>query len=88
MDVSIELTRRCPLDCLHCYNNLPMGDQAARSQELTFAEHVRLLDELVAAGTLFILYSGGEIFARKDFLDIYTEAKKRGFLITFLPTES
>src|ERR1700680_531937 len=82
MDVSIELTRRCPLDCLHCYNNLPMGDQAARSQELTFAEHVHLLDELAAAGTLFILYSGGEIFARKDFLDIYKEAKKRGFLIT------
>jgi radical SAM protein with 4Fe4S-binding SPASM domain len=81
-NVSIELTRRCPLDCLHCYNNLPMGDQAARAQELTFAEHVRLLDELVAAGTFWILYSGGEIFARKDFLDIYTEAKKRGFLIT------
>src|SRR6202790_4448122 len=35
-----------------------------------------------AAGTLFILYSGGEIFARKDFLDIYAEAKNRGFLIT------
>src|ERR1700694_3181248 len=82
MDVSIEMTRRCPLDCLHCYNNLPMGDQAARAQELTYAEHVRLLDELVEAGTLWLLYSGGEIFARKDFLDIYTEAKKRGFLIT------
>ena len=82
MDVSIEVTRRCPLDCLHCYNNLPMGDQAARAQEMTFDEHCRLLDELVAAGTLWILYSGGEIFARKDFLDIYTEAKKRGFLIT------
>lgn len=81
-NVSIELTRRCPLDCLHCYNNLPMGDQEARAQELTFAEHIRLLDELVAAGTLWILYSGGEIFARKDFLDIYTAAKRRGFLIT------
>jgi len=82
MDVSIEVTRRCPLDCQHCYNNLPMGDQVARSQEMTFAEHVQLLDDLVAAGTFWILYSGGEIFARKDFLDIYTEAKKRGFLIT------
>jgi radical SAM protein with 4Fe4S-binding SPASM domain len=81
-DVSIEVTRRCPLDCLHCYNNLPMGDHAARAQEMTLAEHCRLLDELVAAGCLWILYSGGEIFARKDFLDIYTEAKKRGFLIT------
>jgi radical SAM protein with 4Fe4S-binding SPASM domain len=82
LEVSIEVTRRCPLDCLHCYNNLPMSDHAARSQELTFAEHVRLLDELAAAGTLWLLYTGGEIFARKDFLEIYTEAKKRGFLIT------
>ena len=82
MDVSIEVTRRCPLDCLHCYNNLPMGDQTARSQEMTLAEHCELLDELVAAGSMWLLYSGGEIFARKDFLDIYTEAKKRGFLIT------
>ena len=82
MDVSIEVTRRCPLECLHCYNNLPMGDQEARAQEMTLAEHIRLLDELVAAGTLWILYSGGEIFARKDFLQIYAEAKKRGFLVT------
>jgi radical SAM protein with 4Fe4S-binding SPASM domain len=80
--VSIEVTRRCPLKCLHCYNNLPMGDQAARAQELTFEEHCKLLDELVAAGCLWLLYTGGEIFARPDFLKIYTEAKKRGFLIT------
>ncbi len=82
VEVSIEVTRRCPLDCLHCYNNLPMNDAAARSQELTFEEHCCLLDELVEAGCLWILYTGGEIFARRDFLDIYTEAKKRGFLIT------
>jgi len=82
MDVSIEVTRRCPLDCQHCYNNLPMGDQVARSQEMTLEEHCKLLDDLVAAGTFWILYSGGEIFARKDFLEIYTQAKKRGFLVT------
>jgi radical SAM protein with 4Fe4S-binding SPASM domain len=59
-----------------------MSDHAARAQELSFDEHCRLLDELVDAGCLWILYTGGEIFARKDFLEIYTEAKKRGFLIT------
>ncbi|MGA9883550.1 MAG: radical SAM protein [Candidatus Acidiferrales bacterium] len=80
--VSIEVTRRCPLKCIHCYNNLPMGDREARSQELTFEEHCKLLDELVEAGCLWLLYTGGEIFGRSDFLDIYTEAKKRGFLIT------
>jgi radical SAM protein with 4Fe4S-binding SPASM domain len=31
---------------------------------------------------LWLLYTGGEIFARKDFLEIYTYAKQKGFLIT------
>ena len=82
LEVSIEVTRRCPLECQHCYNNLPMSDSGARASEMTFAEHVSLLDELVQAGCLWLLYTGGEIFARNDFLDIYAEAKKRGFLIT------
>jgi len=82
VEVSIEVTHRCPLECLHCYNNLPMADTNARSSELTFQEHCRLLDELRDAGCLWLLYTGGEIFARKDFPGIYKEAKKRGFLIT------
>jgi radical SAM protein with 4Fe4S-binding SPASM domain len=82
LQVSIEVTRRCPLECLHCYNNLPMGDMEARRRELTKEEHFRVLDELVEMGCFWILYTGGEIFARKDFLEIYTYAKKKGFLIT------
>jgi radical SAM protein with 4Fe4S-binding SPASM domain len=82
VEVSIEVTHRCPLECLHCYNNLAMNDAEARRQEMTLAEHCTLLDQLVEAGCLWICYTGGEIFGRKDFLDIYTEAKKRGFLIT------
>src|SRR5258708_32494090 len=57
---TIEVTRRCPLECLHCYNNLPMSDHAARAQELTFDEHVHLLDELVDAGTLWLLYTAAK----------------------------
>jgi len=82
LQVSIEVTRRCPLECLHCYNNLPMGDVEARRRELSKEEHFRVLDELVEMGCFWILYTGGEIFARKDFLEIYTYAKKKGFLIT------
>ena len=44
VEVAIEVTRRCPLECQHCYNNLPMGDLDARSQELSKEEHFRLLD--------------------------------------------
>jgi radical SAM protein with 4Fe4S-binding SPASM domain len=79
---TIEVTRRCPLECAHCYNNLPVGDRDARRRELTYEEHCRLLDEIAEAGCLWLLYSGGEIFARKDFLDIYAYAKRKGFIIT------
>lgn len=82
LEVSIEVTRRCPLECQHCYNNLPMGDQEARSREMTTEEHLKMLDELEEMGCFWLLYTGGEIFARKDFLEIYTYAKKKGFLIT------
>ena len=82
MQVSIEVTRRCPLECLHCYNNLPMGDMDAKGRELSKEEHFRVLDELVEMGCFWLLYTGGEIFARKDFLEIYTYAKQKGFLIT------
>ncbi len=82
LQVSIEVTRRCPLECQHCYNNLPMGDQDARRREMSAEEHFRLLDELVEMGCFWLLYTGGEIFARKDFIEIYTYAKQKGFLIS------
>ena len=82
VEVSLEVTRRCPLECQHCYNNLPMGDLAARNRELTKEEYADLLTELADMGVIWLLFTGGEIFARKDFLEIYTFAKQKGFLIT------
>ena len=82
IEATLEVTRRCPLDCQHCYNNLPMGDLAARNRELTKEEYERILSELADMGVIWLLFTGGEIFARKDFLEIYTFAKKKGFLIT------
>src|SRR5258706_11098714 len=79
---TIEISHRCPLTCSHCYNNLPMNDGVARSLEMTFEDHCRLIDEVAEAGCLFLCFTGGEIFARRDFMDIYDHAKKRGFLIT------
>jgi radical SAM protein with 4Fe4S-binding SPASM domain len=79
---TIEVTHRCPLECAHCYNNLPVGDAAARRRELSTQELCRIIDEIADAGGLWLLFTGGEIFARKDFLEIYTHAKQRGLLVT------
>ena len=51
---AIEVTRRCPLTCVHCYNNLPMADHEASRSELTLQEHRRILDELADAGWLMM----------------------------------
>jgi radical SAM protein with 4Fe4S-binding SPASM domain len=79
---AIEVTHRCPLKCVHCYNNLPLNHEEARHRELTYLEHCRIVDEITEAGCLWLLYTGGEIFVRKDFLKIYTYAKEKGLLIT------
>ena len=79
---TIEVTRRCPLACAHCYNNLPIEDEQARRSELSYEEHCRIVDEIAEAGCFWLLYTGGEIFARSDFIDIYKYAKQKGLLIT------
>ncbi|MGV8042268.1 MAG: radical SAM protein [Thermoanaerobaculaceae bacterium] len=79
---SMELTRRCSLRCIHCYNNLTDSESAERGGELTAAEHLRIQDELAEIGCLWLHLTGGEVLARRDFLEIYRHAKQTGFLIT------
>lgn len=76
-----ELTCRCNLKCIMCYTD-PFNTPDRIRQELSYAEITRILDELREAGCLELCFTGGEPFARHDFLDIYTYAKKQGFLVT------
>jgi radical SAM protein with 4Fe4S-binding SPASM domain len=78
---SLEVTMRCNLRCAHCY--LPLAQRAGpRENEITLPEMQRILSEIADAGCLWLLLTGGEPFLRRDFLDIYDFAKRKGFLIT------
>jgi radical SAM protein with 4Fe4S-binding SPASM domain len=79
---SWELTYRCNLACGHCWVNLPAGDTAARARELTLPEIERITDEIVEAGCLWMLLTGGEIFIRPDFAAIYRYMKRVGLVLT------
>jgi radical SAM protein with 4Fe4S-binding SPASM domain len=79
---TIELTRRCNNRCRHCYNNLLASDLHAHAEELRTDEMVRILDETAEAGCVWLLLTGGEIFLRPDFREIYTHAKQNGLLVT------
>jgi len=62
---------------------VPAGVRALRGpNELSAVEHRRILDEIAEAGCLWLLYTGGEIFARPDFREIYQHAKRNGLLVT------
>lgn len=79
---AIELTRRCNHRCRQCYNNLPAADERARAAEMNTGEVMRLLEEIAAAGCVWLLFTGGEIFLRPDLLEIYDHARRRGLLVT------
>src|SRR5881296_130273 len=76
-----EITCRCNLRCIMCYTDCFNTPDMLR-QELSFPEIVRIMDEIQEAGCLELCLTGGELLARKDFLDIYTYAKQKGFLVT------
>lgn len=79
---TLELTLRCNLTCAHCYCRLPLDDRQTRDKELSRTEVFALLDTAAAEGCLWLLITGGEPLVRPDFSEIYTYAKKKGFLIT------
>lgn len=79
---TMELTSRCNLNCAHCYINLPAGDRDARSRELSKDQFKDIIDQAAEYGLLWLLFTGGEIFLREDFLQIYEYAKRKGILIT------
>jgi radical SAM protein with 4Fe4S-binding SPASM domain len=77
-----ELTYKCNFNCIHCYN------VKGKYDELSFIEIENILTDLSRAGTLFLTFSGGEIFVRQDWLNILSCAKDLGFLITVLSNGS
>lgn len=72
----IELTPRCNYSCVHCYLQDFHG-----AKELSLEKIIEIIDILYDKGVLFLTLSGGEILTRKDFLEIYMYAKKKGFFV-------
>jgi len=79
---TIETTYRCNLNCVHCYVNQPAGSLEERERELSLDRLKQLVDEIVAEGTLFVLFTGGEVLLRPDFPELYLYARSKGLLVT------
>jgi radical SAM protein with 4Fe4S-binding SPASM domain len=71
----LELTYHCNLRCRHCYVDLDL--RQGQLQELGTGEWCAVLDQLVAAGTLEVMLTGGEVLLRPDFFEIAEAVKAR-----------
>jgi radical SAM protein with 4Fe4S-binding SPASM domain len=73
VSVQFDLTYRCNERCIHCY--LDHDDHG----ELTTAEVRAVLDQLASAGTLFLIFSGGELMLRRDLFELLDYARALRF---------
>jgi len=71
-----ELTYRCPLHCVFCYNPV---DFAKHEDELPTADWLRVLREARAIGAVQCGFSGGEPLQRNDLEILVAEAHKLGY---------
>jgi len=75
--VAWNLTRRCNLECAHCY--IAAGPRESAASELATAECLRIMDELLAVNPApMLILSGGEPLLRDDLCEIAAYASQRG----------
>src|SRR5437660_231830 len=73
LNVTLELSLKCNLRCVHCYN-FDRSKPYFPVNELTPVEVKRILDEISQEGTLFISFTGGEALAHPHLLDFIKHA--------------
>ncbi len=68
----VELTYRCNLKCVHCYNpkNMP-------SVELDFEKCIKAIDDAYELGCFRITFSGGEATLHSRFIDLVRYARSK-----------
>lgn len=72
--VGVKLTNRCNLQCKHCW-------AIAKDYAPTLEEIKIMIDKLYKAHVKFIGFSGGELFSRKDVLEILSYAKTYNLIV-------
>lgn len=71
-----ELTYRCPLHCVFCYNPL---NYAENKKELSSAQWIDVMRQARKLGAAQLGFSGGEPLLRDDLEDLIEEGRKLGY---------
>jgi radical SAM protein with 4Fe4S-binding SPASM domain len=79
---TLELTQRCVLRCVHCYRGSQEQVHAASDREMSTTQVLAIVDQVVEAGCLHLLITGGDPLLRRDFPEIYRHARLSGLDVT------
>lgn len=83
MQATIELTYRCNERCGHCYLST-YDDNADGRPPLSLEEWKRVLNELADAGSLLLIFIGGEAMLHPHFWQIAEHAAHRNFALNLI----
>jgi pyrroloquinoline quinone biosynthesis protein E len=78
-----EVTYRCPLHCVFCYNPVDFA-KTERTDELSTTDWLRVLREARALGAVQCGFSGGEPLMRDDLEELIAEAHRLGYYTNLL----
>ncbi|MFM2053079.1 MAG: pyrroloquinoline quinone biosynthesis protein PqqE [Pseudomonadota bacterium] len=78
-----EVTYRCPLHCVFCYNPVDFA-KTERADELSTLEWLRVLREARQLGAVQCGFSGGEPLMRDDLEELIAEAHRLGYYTNLL----
>lgn len=84
INVGLELTPLCNFNCKMCYIHLSKEEQQKRAELLSAEQWIDIAKQAYDMGTLSLTLSGGEVFTRPDFRQIYEALSDMGFMITIL----
>lgn len=74
-ELHFEVTGKCNLDCVYCYNS-----GCRKDKSMTLETIKKLVKETKKHGTKKYTFTGGEPFVRKDFFRIVDEVGKDGYV--------
>lgn len=81
---TFELTARCNFNCNMCYVHLNEQQIKSIGCELSNEQWLEIARQARDAGMLYLTLTGGEVFARPGFRELYEQLHQMGFLLQIL----
>lgn len=78
----LELLPLCNLNCDMCYVRMSREEMEQVGRLCTIEEWTKVAEDMMKAGTLFVLLTGGEPLLYPNFRELYQKLRELGMIVT------